>query len=298
MKIAAILTCYNRKEKTISCLNGLFTALNYFNNKNKVEDPIKLSVYLTDDGCTDGTATVVREKFEKRNIIILQGDGDLYWAGGMRFAWKEALKQDFDFYLLLNDDTNVTNTVFEELFETHDYCLKKFNAAGIYSGCTCSKNNSQKVTYGGDVMVNRFLATSKRLSPNGKPQLCDVANGNILLIPKSIVNHIGIFCDKYTHRMADYDYTLTARKNGIPILITSYFCGECDNDHQYNYKEFAELNYSKRKQYLNSPLRSAKDYLIYIKRHFLFRYPIVYLGYISKLFFPKLYLFLDRRRYQ
>lgn len=61
--------------------------------KSYSDADISLSVYLTDDGCTDGTSQAVRDIFKGKDITIMQGDGNLYWAGGMRFAWKEALKK-------------------------------------------------------------------------------------------------------------------------------------------------------------------------------------------------------------
>ena len=49
MNIAAILTCFNRKEKTLVCLRSLFSIIP------------NIEVYLTDDGCTDGTFDIVNQ---------------------------------------------------------------------------------------------------------------------------------------------------------------------------------------------------------------------------------------------
>ena len=43
-KIAAILTCHNRKEKTLACLHSLFSIIS------------TIDVFLVDDGSTDGTS--------------------------------------------------------------------------------------------------------------------------------------------------------------------------------------------------------------------------------------------------
>lgn len=292
MKIAVLLTCFNRKDKTLSCLSSLYQALNVYNDNN--ENKIELSLFLTDDGCTDGTGDAVRNNFSEKDITILQGTGNLFWAGGMRFAWKEALKRhnEWDFYLLLNDDTDLLENLFEELLNTHKYCLDNYKQDGVYSGITSSKTNHEKMTYGGDVWKNKFLGTSVRLKPNGKPQLCDITNANILLVSKEVVDKIGIFWDGYIHSHADNDYSAKARKNNIPVLITANFCGRCDNDHK-NSKELAEsiikMSISERIKYFSSPLHSSKDYLKLISRITLMRYPLVLLGRILNLFFPKLY---------
>ena len=54
MKIAVLLTCHNRREKTLSCLKNLL--------EQNLED-IDLSVYLVDDGSSDGTSDAIKEHF-------------------------------------------------------------------------------------------------------------------------------------------------------------------------------------------------------------------------------------------
>lgn len=299
MKIVVLLTCFNRREKTLSCLKSLFEALDDYNNKS--ENKIELYVYLTDDACTDGTSDAVRDKFSDKNITILQGTGNLYWAGGMRFAWNEALKKhnEWDFYLLLNDDTDLLDNLFEELLDTHKFCIENYKQSGIYSGITSSKSDHNKMTYGGDIWKNKFLGTSMRLKPIGRPQLCDITNANILLVSKEVVDKIGIFWKGYIHGRADNDYSNQARKKGIPVLLTANFCGRCDNDHKSS-NEIADIvkrmSLSERKKYFSHPIRSNNDYLKYIRRNMPFRYPMVYIGRILNVYFPKFYYKLNSVR--
>jgi len=75
---AVLLTVFNRKEKTLECLSRLFDQL-------PVED-LQIDVFLTDDGCTDGTAEAIENLFP--SVHILEGSGDLFWNRGMLMAWK------------------------------------------------------------------------------------------------------------------------------------------------------------------------------------------------------------------
>ena len=61
MKIAVLMTVHNRKEKTLMCLDNLF--------RQKVPNDIAVEVYLTDDGCTDGTSEAVKIKYPNVHII-------------------------------------------------------------------------------------------------------------------------------------------------------------------------------------------------------------------------------------
>ena len=290
--IALLLTCHNRCDKTCASLSSFFVTLDKYNTIQN--NSLQVTAYLTDDGCTDGTADAVRQLFPNREINILQGDGNLYWAGGMRFAWNEALKRHtkWDYYFLINDDVVFVYNVFDEIFAAQDYAKEHYGKEGICSGITCAKDDPNKLTYGGNVWVNRFLATSRRLAPNGEPQLCDLTNANILLVPTTVVDAVGIFYDKYAHGRADYDYSFMVRKADFPVVLTANFCGKCDNDH-VNPKEIAnkvmQMSLKERKTYFSHPVRSNKDYLRYIWRTSPLRYPLVWLGRQLNVYCPKFY---------
>ena len=96
--IAVLLTVHNRKEKTLKCLSELYS--------QQLSKEYKLIIYLTNDGCTDGTPEAVKANFP--DVIIVNGDGSLFWNRGMYKAWTVASSdKDYDFYLWLNDDTLV-----------------------------------------------------------------------------------------------------------------------------------------------------------------------------------------------
>lgn len=67
--IAVLLTVHNRKEKTLRCLHDLFV-------QESVEG-YTIDVWLTDDGCTDGTPEVIVQRWA--DVHIVKGDGNLYW---------------------------------------------------------------------------------------------------------------------------------------------------------------------------------------------------------------------------
>lgn len=298
MEIAVILTCHNRKEKTLTCLESLYKALDCYNDENQIK--ICLTPYITDDGCTDGTAEAILNLYSEKQIHIVKGNGSLFWAGGMRLAWREALKLGnvYDFYLLLNDDTVVYNNCFFELLQTNIYSLNYFKKHGLYSGITCNISDHQKISYGGSIWTNRLLAKSKMLKPSGTPQLCDMTNANILLVSKEVVDEIGILYEGFCHATADYDYSINARKKNIPVLVTANVCGECDDDHgtfEENGHKICAMGLKERISYFQHPLHSNKDYLLYIRRNTPFRYPIVWLGRFVNLYFPRIYYNLFRR---
>nr|WP_299381562.1 hypothetical protein [Allomuricauda sp.] len=287
-KLAVLLTCFNRKEKTVAALTALNVAF-----KNSTEN-WQMSIYLTDDGSTDGTSEAVSEHFPE--AIILKGNGSLYWAGGMRNSWGEAVKGGYDAYLLLNDDTNVYPELLDKAVKTHGFCLANFGKGGIYVGTTVD-SETKKVTYGGSIFKNRFLAKLSRVSPKDHPVSCQLGNANIMWVSNNVVDEIGILSTGYVHGMADYDYTLKAGKKNIPCLIMPGIVGECINDHKDPYLKFFKLNLKERFKMLHHPI--GFDFVSqahHMRKHFPLRYPLfVLVGYV-KVLFPKIYYHLLYKR--
>ena len=71
--IAVLLTVHNRKECTEKALSHLF--------QSKMPNDVTLDVYLTDDGCTDGTAEMIQQEYP--SVRVVKGDGNLYWNRGV-----------------------------------------------------------------------------------------------------------------------------------------------------------------------------------------------------------------------
>ncbi len=283
IRIAAIYTCYNRKNKTLAALTSLYAAF----DANDLRQ-VSLSVYLTDDGSTDGTSIAIKAAFP--HVKLIQGSGLLFWSKGMYLAWSEARKADYDFYFLLNDDVFVYPFLLEQIFYTHDYSLKKFGKPGIYVGGTENKETGV-VNYCGGQVRKTLIFSKKMLQPSGEPQVCDLGTANIMAISSDTVNKIGIIDNTYPHGFGDYDYSIRARKFGIPILIAPRICGHCENDHIDPVPSFLKKTYKERLDYLYSPSGlNLKSHLLFVKRFFPMRLPFVWANGHLKVLFPRIYL--------
>lgn len=108
LSLAILMTCYNRRQKTLDCLEAL--------RKQELLPNLVVQVYLVDDGSTDGTGEAVKAAYP--GIKVLQGNGNLFWNGGMRLAFSEAMKSDYDYYLWLNDDTLLYPRAIQSLLAT------------------------------------------------------------------------------------------------------------------------------------------------------------------------------------
>lgn len=206
--IAVLITVFNRKETTLQCLQAL--------RAQELSSEHTVTVYLTNDGCTDGTPEVVRK--EHPEVKVIDGDGTLFWNRGMNTAWAAAAKEkDYDFYLWMNDDTVVYPQMVSRLIEAS---ASKGDKA-IIVGATQSHDHHHQ-TYGGRLQKKGFLKLDGTLAR------VDYFNGNIVLVPKAVYMSLGNLDNYFSHRFGDYDYGLRARKARIEIWQVGEFLGECD----------------------------------------------------------------------
>lgn len=282
-KIAILITCFNRKVKTLKCLSEIYTEHN-INNYD-------IETFIVDGGSKDGTPDAIKEKFPQANIKICN---NFYWAQGMREAWNIASLHDkFDFYLLLNDDTTIYNDTIDELIKADMFSKEKIGKQGIYVGSTCSPND-KKFTYGGIKLIKWGKRAGIKIVPNGEYQYCDLANANILMVSYEVFKTIGGFTDEYIHGIADFDYTLKARTAGFPILVLPKYSGECINDHGKPWLS-QKKSIKERIKYLYSPKGLAyKQQLHYIRKYFPTEYYEMQIKLWLKTLFPFLWTLLKK----
>lgn len=208
MKIAVLLTCHNRRESTLRCLSMMTAQLRSGD-----------AVFLVDDGSTDGTADAVAKEFP--TVRVIKGDGALYWANGMRKAWKAAVaeRNDWNGFLWLNDDLYLRADALAGMLT--DYEKTKSVVVGA-----CSEDATEaNCSYGAKNRRDELIV------PNSAPQLADGwFNGNCVFVPRDVYLKVGMISGEYTHARADYDYAERLKKANIPFYCSSKYVGVCHND--------------------------------------------------------------------
>ncbi len=221
LSIAVLVTSFNRREITLTALKCLKEAISAEHNTE---------VFLVDDGSTDGTSAAVAQQFPE--VHVMNGDGNLYWNGGMRTAWQAALGKDFDFFLWLNDDLALRPHALDEILEQWDKNAAQHAQKLIVAGKTSGEIDKEATTYG--VLVRSSKLSKIRFRKlTASEHYGDTFNGNCVLIPKDAVRDIGILSEHFTHSAGDMDYGLRARRAGYTIMQSENFVGEQENNGSY-----------------------------------------------------------------
>lgn len=214
MKNKVLLTCFNRSEKTLNCINQL---CKIFSQKD---------IFVIDDASTDGTYELINSKFPE--VQLFKSKGNLYWAGGMRYGYEKIKSLEFDHLYLVNDDiclkknwySSIKNDLSSIANKTEDFIL---------SGCF--EDRKGNLSYGG-VKKSSILhpLRFKQVAPNGSIQNVDTINMNFTVVPKRTIDNIGFFKNYFIHGGADFEYGLRALKNGTNVFISSKIIGICDRN--------------------------------------------------------------------
>ena len=256
--IAVLIACFNRRDHTLKCLEML--------TAQRTEEPRSVQVILVDDGSTDGTGDAVRNAFPE--VRILTGSGNLFWNGGMRLAFAEALKSDFDFLLWLNDDTELFPTALDVLLRTARN-LEEQGITAIITGSTCDRITGER-TYGGELQRKRWFGYRcvpvLPLPQHSQP--CDTMNGNCTLIPRKIVSALGNLDVAFTHSFGDTDYGFRARSAGFSIYIAPGYLGSCSHNTRLGTWRDRSASFRRRWRNLNSAKGSPfPEWSVYCRRH-------------------------------
>jgi GT2 family glycosyltransferase len=262
--IAVLMTSFNRRKVTLKSLTALF-------DQQKVEG-ISVTVFLVNDSSTDGTTEAVESSFPK--VRVLQGNGTLFWNGGMRMAFDAAMQESFDAYLFLNDDT----ALYSDALERVTACARTWLAAStpaIVVGSTRSPESGIH-SYGGIAMRGHgFAVRHEKILPGDSLSIdCDTMNGNVALVPREIAEVVGNVDNRFRHQFGDFDYGLRARRAGFSVVVAPGYVGECRPNSPAGTWRDPSLSFSKRWRNLTSPKGVPfGEWLLFTRRHYGWRWP-------------------------
>jgi len=254
--LAVLMTCFNRCETTLKCLEALHIAV--------AQTPLQVDVFLVDDGSTDGTSARVREAYP--SVHLLPG-GNLYWARGMHLAFKTALSRGYDYYLWLNDDTLINAQALAQIMAC-EHRLREQHTASIIVGSTADAQG--QISYGGESQVKRWCPIYKlrRVAPSADLQAIDTMNGNIVLINAAAAQRVGNIDPAFEHAMGDIDYGLRAKRLGVGLWLAPGIQGLCScNSVQGTYQDKSLTLERRLRLILDRKALPWRSWLLLTRRH-------------------------------
>jgi GT2 family glycosyltransferase len=204
-----ILTCYNRREKTVKCLTSLKEG-----NPNT-----DFKFVVVDDLSTDGTVEAIWGMDVDADVIA--GTGNLFWNGGMHRGIGYCLEKlpDACYYMLVNDDVDFYPNVIDDMVKA---CKNS-----VLVGATCDSDGNY--SYGG-ILYHKHGIRYDKIGPKGSDISCTTFNANCVLIPGDIFRNIGNMDPYYKHSMGDFDYGFKFSRAGYGIHVHEAYVGVCNDN--------------------------------------------------------------------
>ena len=207
-KVAIVTPVHNRREITLQCLRSLSRIR---------RDEFVISIYVVDDGSSDGSSAAIREEFPHVNLI--RGGGDLWYTEGTNVAIRAALKDEADYVLAINDD---------EVFDS-DFLIYLMETAGRYPRCVVGPllllwDQPHRLfqtapvwsTLGGGWM-HWYQQTVWTVPSN--PWEVELIVGNCVLYPASAFRDCGLMDSRRFPNFGDAEFTPRLKRAGYKLII-------------------------------------------------------------------------------
>jgi GT2 family glycosyltransferase len=206
--VFVVIPVYNRLELTRSCLGCL-----------KTQTYPALRIVVVDGGSTDGTVGILRQ--EAHDIVVLQGEGELWWTGAMKLGIERALlesRNDDDMVLMMNNDTEFDSQYVETLVTE-----SRRTGAAVGALIVDSRDPSRILDAGEfiDWATYSFPVKTTVTPGEARCENVDVLPGRGSLIPLKIIRAVGnVDAKAFPHYIADYEFFTRVRRHGFPLVVT------------------------------------------------------------------------------
>lgn len=222
VKIAILILNWNKPDLTIKTVDSLL---------NINHEKFSYQIYLIDNGSSDDSLEKLENHYSNNSLIkIFKTDINLGFVGGNNFGIKQALKDNFNYFLLLNNDVLVDPDFLKNLLNDgkkydlvgpkiyfapgfefhHDHYSKKERGKVIwFAGGRMDWDN----IYGSHIGVDE-VDCGQYDQINDQ---VDFLTGCCLLIKQEVVNRIGMLDEKYFMYLEDADFCQQAKNAGLKI---------------------------------------------------------------------------------
>jgi GT2 family glycosyltransferase len=176
-------------------------------------------IVVVDDGSSDGTTELLREELPE--VVVLRGDGQLWWSGAINMGARFALDQGAQYVLMMNNDVILHPQFLDELL----IGAQRFPHAIIASKILSADEPWKVWSMGGrvDWPRGKFWMLGCGAMDDGRwesPTDVDWLPGMSVLTPVEVFRR-GVWVDKryFPQYFGDSDFTMRAKKAGFRLVV-------------------------------------------------------------------------------
>ena len=245
-KVAVIVVNWKKYDITSSCIESI---LNSTNSNFKI---------ILVDNESDNKKV---KNFKYRNEIeIIQNKKNEGFSKANNIGIDYALKNNYDYTILINNDTIVEKNLIEVLLKTAQ--AKNFS---VVQPLILKYNGKEIWNAGG--RINYFFGnfiTIKKVgnSLNSSNELTEWLTGCCCLFKTKIFKEIGKLDERFFAYYEDVDFSLRLKKHGYKIGFTS-------KTHIYHYESFSSISNNSKEGKLSPYIHylNIRNHILILKKH-------------------------------
>lgn len=209
MEVICIVVTFNRKKLLKRCIDSLLS------QTKKID-----KILIVDNASTDGTIEFINENYSSnRNIEILQLVRNIGGAGGFYEGMKYALKFEYNWFWLMDDDGFPEESCLEKI-----YNFSYLNSLDAISPIQINIDDLEELAF--PITYKNKKITGKYQNINSTKYINNEANlFNGLLIKSVGVQKIGLPLPELFIRGDEVEYTKRMKKNNLKFgtLVNAKF---------------------------------------------------------------------------
>ncbi len=203
-KVAIVIPNWNGEDFIADCLESL------------EKQSLKTEIVVVDNGSHDNSTSIIKNKFP--GVTLLKFSNNAGFAGGVNRGIKYSIENTFEFVALFNNDAVADKDWLKNLVST----MESNQKTGIVTG-KFMKSDKKTIDSTGEMMRINGMP-----HPRGRDELdtgqYDVgeqvfaATGGASLYRVKMLEHIGLFDEKFFAYLEDVDISFRAQLAGWKVL--------------------------------------------------------------------------------
>ena len=204
--VIAVILNTNRREDTLEVLQSLEDS-DYQNQR----------VIVLDNASTDGSVGAIHDRFPNVQVISLSSNTG--YAGNNNVGIREALSQNADWILVLNEDTTLKSDCLRKMIEVGE-TNPRYGILGplVYHHSDPTTIQSAGGWLGEDWRGWHLGQDEQDCNQYSEPHLVDWVSGCAIMLRRGMIDEIGMLDERFFYYYEETEWCLRARKHGWLIL--------------------------------------------------------------------------------
>jgi hypothetical protein len=205
--IFIVLVNWNLKEDTLDCVDSLLKA-----------GILSSRIIVVDQGSTDGSVEEITGRYNS-TIQIIENKQNLGYADGVNRGAIRALDLGAEWVMVMNNDTTVSPTLFEELAKT----ANQNPQVSIFGPMILYHHDPDRIWFLGDRLIPGTLITyslyKDKIPPDKIPNILsvDFVSGCGMMIRSDIFRKVGHFDTSFFMYGEEVDFCQRVRQSGYKL---------------------------------------------------------------------------------